>query len=90
MDKIVLMTVAGAVNNRINYNSLMGKENIDMCTVFEATWAEGKAEGRAEGLKALINACKNLKVGFDETAEQLKQCFNLDDAEVQRNMKLYW
>ena len=25
------------------------KEGADMCTVFEMTWAEGKAEGRVEG-----------------------------------------
>ena len=48
MDKAVVMTVAGATNNRIDFDMLGKKGDADMCTVFEATWAEGKAEGIIE------------------------------------------
>ncbi len=49
VDKSVIMTVAGAANCKLDYNALIKKGDISMCTVFEETRAEGKAEGRAEG-----------------------------------------
>ena len=51
---------------------------------------EARAEGRAEGLQALITTCKELGICFDETATKLKEKFSMEDAEVQKNMKLYW
>ena len=48
VDKAVVMTVAGATNNRIDFDMLGKKGDADMCTVFEATWAEGRAEGIIE------------------------------------------
>lgn len=50
VEKSVIMTVAGAVRSKIDYNALSRKGDADMCTVFEETWAEGKAEGKAEGI----------------------------------------
>ena len=44
----MILAVAGAVNCKMDYTELT-KEGADMCTVFEMTWAEGKAEGRVEG-----------------------------------------
>ena len=42
-----LMTVAGTANCKMNFNMLTDKESGNMCRVFEETWAEGKAEGKA-------------------------------------------
>ena len=50
VDKSVIMTVAGAANCKIDYNMVTKKGSADMCTVFEETWAEGKAEGEAKGI----------------------------------------
>ena len=50
VDESVIMTVAGAVNCKINYNVAKKKGSVDMCTVFEETRAEGRAEGIAEGI----------------------------------------
>ena len=49
VDKEVIMTVAGAAHSKIDYNALDRKGDVDMCTVFEETWAEGKEELKAEG-----------------------------------------
>lgn len=46
-DKTVIMTVAGAANMKLNYSAL-GKEDGNMCTLFEEIAAEGRAEGKAE------------------------------------------
>ncbi len=51
----------------------------------------GQDEGRQEGLiQGLITICKELGVGFEATAEKLKEKYAMKDAEVQKNMKLYW
>ena len=44
VEKTVIMTVAGTVNCKIDYNALDRKGDVDMCTVFEETRAEGRAE----------------------------------------------
>ena len=31
-----------------------------------------------------------MKLSFGETAERVKKGFQLDDAELQKNMELYW
>lgn len=48
VDRSVIMTAAGAVDNKIDYNALEQKGEIDMYTVFEETRIEGRVEGRAE------------------------------------------
>ncbi len=48
VDKTVIMTAAGAVDNKIDYNALEQKGDVDMYTVFEETRVEGRKEGRAE------------------------------------------
>lgn len=60
VDKTVIMTVAGATNCKIDYNELAKKGEIDMCTLFDETWEEGKAEGREEGKAEGI-----IETGFD-------------------------
>ena len=50
VEKTVIMTVAGAANCKMDYDMIAGKGDADMCTVFEETRAEGKAEGEAKGI----------------------------------------
>ena len=44
VDKSVIMTAAGAVGNKIDYDALEQKGDVDMYTVFEETRIEGRAE----------------------------------------------
>lgn len=48
VDKAVILTAAGALNNQIDYNVLEQKGDVNMFTVFEETRIEGREEGRAE------------------------------------------
>ena len=48
VDKTVIMTAAGAVDNKIDYDALEQRGDVDMYTVFEETRIEGREEGRAE------------------------------------------
>lgn len=52
--------------------------------------SEGIREGITQGIQVLILTCRDMKLSFAETAERVKKGFQLDDAELQRNMELYW
>lgn len=49
VDKTVIMTVAGAANCKIDYNSLTAKGEAGMSTLFKEIAEEGKVEGKVEG-----------------------------------------
>lgn len=50
VDKSVIMTAAGAVNCRLDYDIMKKKGSADMCRVFEETWEEGRSAGEAKGI----------------------------------------
>lgn len=49
IEKTVIMTVAGATNTKLDYNSLTEGED-RMCTVFKEIAKEGEVKGRAKGI----------------------------------------
>lgn len=51
---------------------------------------EGFSEGLQKGLQALISACHELGVSFDETAAKVKEKLSLGEEEARENMQLYW
>lgn len=88
VDKAVVMTAAGATNNKVDYNMLSKRGDADMymCTVFEETWAEGKAEGMAEGIIEI-----GLDCGLSESAilEKLQEKLNIPLQKAQEYFCLY-
>lgn len=86
VDKAVVMTVAGATNNRIDFESLNKKGDADMCTVFEATWAEGKAEGKAEGI---IETSLDCGLSEDDILLKLQEKLNISLQKAQEYFGLY-
>lgn len=48
-EKTVIMTVAGATNTKLDYNSL-AKGDSRMCTVFDEIAKEGRLDGEAKGI----------------------------------------
>lgn len=51
---------------------------------------QGIAQGMAKGVEVLISTYHEIGMTFEETAEKLKEKFGLADAEIERDMKLYW
>ena len=51
---------------------------------------QGKILGLEQGVRALIATCKEFGASFEETAGKLKKRFGLEEAEIERDMKLYW
>ncbi len=51
---------------------------------------EGIGRGISRGIQVLIMTCRDMKLGFQETAERVKNGFQLDDTELRKNMELYW
>lgn len=51
---------------------------------------QGIEQGVKQGIAALVSTCREFGATFDETAAKLKEKFSLSDADVQRDMALYW
>ena len=51
---------------------------------------QGLWQGISQGIRILITAYKELKVPYETAAAKVKEKYALDDAEVQRDMELYW
>lgn len=74
------------------------EDEISVCELFDQYERKGRREGIQEGIRegitqgiqVLILTCRDMKLSFAETAERVKKGFQLDDAELQRNMELYW
>ena len=82
VDKSVVMTVAGATNCRIDYNALDRKGETDMCTVFEETWAEGKAEG-------IIEIGFEIGLSENEILEKLQNMLNVSLQAAQEYIEMF-
>ena len=70
-----------------------------MCDLLDAAENRGIEKGIQKGiqkgiekgiLQGVIATCRELGVSFEETAAKLKERYGLGDAEVQKNMGLYW
>ena len=78
-DKAVIMTVAGTMNGKIDYNELIGEGEKGMVSVFQETWNEGEAKGIIEmgndfGLSEediLARLQKKLNVSLQKAQEYL-------------------
>ena len=79
VDKAVIMTVAGTMNGKIDYNELIGEGEKGMVSVFQETWNEGEAKGIIEmgndfGLSEediLARLQKKLNVSLQKAQEYL-------------------
>ncbi len=61
-----------------------------MCKLIDEFWEKGRKEGIQQGIQVLVTTCRELGATFEETSGKLKEKFNLPDADVQREMELYW
>lgn len=70
------------------------EDEITMCELFDQYTRRGRKEGLNEGiqkgLQALISACHELGISFDETALKVKEKFSLGEEEARKSMRLYW
>ena len=51
---------------------------------------QGVRQGIQQGIQILITTYKELGVAYEAAAAGVKEKYALDDAEVQRDMELYW
>lgn len=90
VDKSVIMTVAGAANSRIDYNSLEKKGDADMCTVFEETRLEGKLEGRLEGeAKGIIETGYDFGLSDNDILDRLQKKLNVSEEVAQGYIEMF-
>ena len=68
-----------------------GKKMCEALDKAERTGIEkGIQQGIQQGIQVLVSTCHELGLSFEDTASKVKEKFSLGDAEVQRDMKLYW
>ncbi|MCM1304881.1 MAG: Rpn family recombination-promoting nuclease/putative transposase [Lachnospiraceae bacterium] len=51
---------------------------------------QGLQQGRQQGVKVLIATYKEFGATYEATAAGVKEKYDLEDAEVQKDMKMYW
>ncbi len=69
-----------------------------MCKLIDEFWEKGRKEGiqqgiqqgMQQGIQVLVTTCRELGATFEETSGKLKEKFSLPDADVQKEMELYW
>ena len=82
VDKSVIMTVAGATNRKMDYNSIEMKGDADMCTVFEETWKDGEAKG-------IIETGYDFGISNDDILIQLQKKLNITLQKAQEYLSTY-
>lgn len=82
VDKSVIMTVAGATNRKLDYNSIEMKGDADMCTVFEETWKDGEAKG-------IIETGYDFGISNDDILIQLQKKLNITLQKAQEYLSTY-
>lgn len=68
-------------------------EGIEM-NILEIGIEEGKKRGREQGIQqgiqAVVEVCKSLNVGREETIKKIEEKFALNEADAEKYMKMYW
>ena len=61
-----------------------------MCEVLDEIFNDGKEEGLKEGIRALIEACRELGASREDTLTRILNHFSLPQQQVEEYMALYW
>jgi len=84
VDKAVVMTVAGATNCKIDYNSLDRKGDADMCTLFEEIAKESEIKGKVEGeAKGIIETGHEFGLSDNDILDRLQKKLNVSEEVAQ-------
>lgn len=63
---------------------------INMCNALEELRQEGIQEGRLEGIRVVIQTCKDFNVGRDAVVKKLMKDFALSEEEAFNYVSIYW
>lgn len=70
------------------------KEETAVCEIADALYNEGFEKGitqeRAEGIKSMIEVCKELGADHDNTLKKVAEKYHLTDREISGYMEQYW
>ncbi len=62
----------------------------DVCDLLDSMVNKGLQQGMQQGIQILIGAYKELGITYEVAAARVREKYALDDAEVQKDMELYW
>ena len=85
VDRAVILTATGALNNQIDYNALEQRGDVNMFTVFEETRIEGREEGREEGrAEEIIETGYEFGLSDDDILGRLQKKLDISSEMAQR------
>lgn len=76
----------GDIEKQLITMNIREEDEITVCELFD----QYERKGIRKGIQVLIQTCRDMILSFTETAERVKKGFELDETELQENMKLYW
>ena len=62
----------------------------DVCKGIRDLMEDSKAEGREEGIRALVNTCKSLDTSLEFVEEKLQEQFQISKEVALEKIKIYW
>ncbi len=62
----------------------------EMCEIMQNIKEQGRAEGKSEGLKALIETCRELCQSYEATKKRIMEKFSYSSAEAESLLQKYW
>ena len=66
------------------------KEALSMTVLGEMIWNDGKERGVAQGVKALVETCRELGLSKEDTLARTENKFNLENEEAEGYLLKYW
>ena len=89
-DKSVIMTIAGETNCKLDYDVLVRKGEMDMCSLFEATRNEERIEGKIEGrVIEIIETGIEFGLSEENILGRLQKKLNISLQEAKEYLKMF-
>lgn len=63
---------------------------VDMCQALKEIYEDGVNFGMEEGIRILINSCRELDVSYEKTFEQVRKKYRLTEQETKSEMERNW
>lgn len=82
----VILTVAGTTNGKMDYHMLEQKGETNMISVFQETWDEGEAQGKAE---TIIEMGYEFGLSTDDILSRLQKKLNITQQKAEEYLQMF-
>lgn len=92
MDEDSYYAVREMMGSRMYLKDMVKNEEggVDMCQALKEIYQDGVNFGMEEGIRILINSCRELDVSYEKTFEQVRKKYRLTEQETRTEMERNW